>query len=675
MVAVRDSAEYKRTAILRRGALSFLTVATTLFTTLQLATVLIGDEIDTLDLVMLVLFALCFSWITFSFWTTLAGFVAMHLRRSASPGLCWPTDAETAKPLATETAIVMPIYNEDTAKVFANVQAIYESLEKTGHAGAFDFYILSDTTNPDIWVAEELAWHALCDRVQGHGRIFYRKRRFNTARKAGNIADFCRRWGGRYEHMIVLDADSLMDGRTLVTMARLMEVNPGVGLVQVPPMIVGRSTLFGRMVQFASRAYGPVFAAGQAFWQLGEGNYWGHNAIIRTQAFIDHCGLPELPGRAPLGGHILSHDFVEAALLRRAGWKVWLVPELTGSYEDCPPTLIDFAKRDQRWCQGNMQHARVVLARGFHWVSRLHLMNGIMSYVSSVLWLAFLAVGMATVIRSNLIDPVYFGPQKSLFPAWPTFNAQLAQSLFGVALVLLFVPRLLGIVNMLLDRRVKRTSGGAFRIVGSALLEMIYSTLLAPIMMLFQSSFVIKTFAGLNVGWNTQRRTENGMSWLDAVRQHFLHTLFGAAIAGVAWYFSPDLLAWLSPVVAGLLLSAPISYYTARVDLGVRLRRLGLFLIPEETVPPSVVRRARELEIALAPASQPVDAVARLEGDPLARAVHVLLVRATPEAAPPDPILPKAREKHAAHAPLTPPEKLALLWDVDSLTRLPATVV
>ncbi|MGH7005945.1 MAG: glucans biosynthesis glucosyltransferase MdoH, partial [Alphaproteobacteria bacterium] len=208
------------------------------------------------------------------------------------------------------------------------------------------------------------------------------------------MADFLKRWGRHYDYMIVLDADSLMEGRTLVAMARHMDANPGAGLVQAPPVCINRNTLFARMLQFAGRIYGPVFAAGQAFWQMGEGNYWGHNAIIRVRPFTEHCGLPELPGRPPFGGHILSHDFVEAALLVRAGWSVWLAPDLGGSYEEVPPTLLDYAKRDHRWCQGNLQHSRIVGARNLNGVSRFHFIGGIMSYVASPLWLAFLGLGL-----------------------------------------------------------------------------------------------------------------------------------------------------------------------------------------------------------------------------------------------------------------------------------------
>ena len=253
----------------------------------------------------------------------------------------------------------MPIYNEAPSRVFSAVQAIYEDVEATGLGDAFDYFFLSDTTDPNIWIAEERALLAMRERLPG-ARIYYRRRRKNVARKAGNIADFVMRWGAAYPQMVVLDADSLMTADAIVRLAAAMEADPDAGIIQSLPLIVNRNTAFARLQQFAARIAGPVIAAGLAAWMGRDGNYWGHNAIIRTRAFADHCGLPDLPGRPPFGGHILSHDFVEAALMRRAGYAVTMLPTLGGSFEESPPSLIDLAARDRRWCQGNLQHIRVL---------------------------------------------------------------------------------------------------------------------------------------------------------------------------------------------------------------------------------------------------------------------------------------------------------------------------
>ena len=302
----------------------------------------------------------------------------------------------------------MPIYNETPARVFAALEAMIEEVEASGLGHAFEWFFLSDTTDPEIFVAEEHAFLAMRKRLGQSCRLFYRHRPKNLNRKSGNIEEFVTRWGGRYAHMVVLDADSLMTGRTIIALAAAMEADPDAGIIQTLPLIVNRNTLFARLQQFAARIYGPVIAAGVSVWMGRDGNYWGHNAIIRTKAFAAHCGLPVLRGRPPLGGHILSHDFVEAALIRRAGYAVYMLPSVGGSYEECPPSLIDLSTRDRRWCQGNLQHSRVLFAKGLHPMSRQHFMTGIMAYVASPLWMAQLIVGIVLVLQASYIRPEYF---------------------------------------------------------------------------------------------------------------------------------------------------------------------------------------------------------------------------------------------------------------------------
>jgi membrane glycosyltransferase len=665
---------YRAQAWLRRGALALLTLATTGWASAQLSIVLAGNHgLGTLEVLLLALFVGCFLWIAFSFWAAIAGF-AMLLVRARQPGLRQPT-AATGR-LTTRSAVVMAIYNEEPARVFANMQAIFESVAATGQGHAFDFYMLSDTTDPDIWVAEELAWHTLTQRL-GHGaRLFYRRRRQNTAKKSGNIADFLKRWGRHYDYMIVLDADSLMEGRTLVAMARLMDANPGAGLIQAPPVCINRNTLFARMLQFAGRIYGPVFAAGQAFWQMGEGNYWGHNAIIRTRAFMDNCGLPVLPGKPPFGGHILSHDFVEAALLVRGGWTVWLVPELGGSYEEVPPTLLDYAKRDHRWCQGNLQHARVMGARRLNPVSRFHFLSGIMSYTASPLWLLFLGLGLTIAAVNTLFPRAYFGVQKQLFPDWPIFDAALAKSLFLLALGFLLIPRLLGVLLVLVDGPTRRASGGALRILFGSAIELVYSTLLAPAMMLFQSKFVAKTLLGGTIEWTTQNRDDGGIPWPVAFKAHIGHMLLGLFVGLLAFAIDPNLFLWLSPLVAGLVLAVPIAQFSSRRDLGAWLRQRKLFLIPEETAAPPVLTRARDIfaELQARPRGEE-DGLRRVLSDPLANAVHKLALAAAEEPSPDESAeLFVARRKLANGQPLSAGEKALLLYDRTTLDARPVPV-
>ena len=352
-------------------------------------TVAVGT-VTYLQWALIVLFTLNFSWIALAFATALVGFVAV-LRAGPPP--------PRPKSLAARTAIVMPIYDEAPARVFGAVAAMREAVEATGLGAAFDWFWLSDTTDPDVFLAEEAAYLRLRAEQGADARLFYRHRPRNRRRKAGNIEDFVARHGGAYDHMLVLDADSLMSGDAIVALAGAMEADPRLGILQSPPLIVNRNTFFARLQQFAARVAGPVVAQGLASWSGDDGNYWGHNAIIRMRAFAAHCGLPDLPGGPPFGGLVMSHDFVEAALIRRAGWAVRMAPSsLGGSYEESPPTPLDLAQRDRRWCQGNLQHARVIGARGFALASRQHFATGIFGYLASPFWLLQLLLGMALTL-------------------------------------------------------------------------------------------------------------------------------------------------------------------------------------------------------------------------------------------------------------------------------------
>jgi len=368
-----------------------------------------------LAIVMLALFVALFAWIALSFTSALAGFVSVVAgggQRLLVPG---------ARPVS-RTALLMPTYNERPARVMAGLQAIDDSLQALGVGPLFDIFILSDTTDPEVWITEEKAFLDLRARTGEKRRIFYRHRPKNTARKAGNIAEWVGRFGAAYPQFLILDADSVMRGDTLVRLVAALEAHPDAGLIQTLPIITGGTTLFARMQQFAGRVYGPVIAHGIAWWHGAEGNYWGHNALIRTRAFAEQAGLPELRGRKPFGGHIMSHDFIEAALIRRGGWAVHMMPGLEGSYEESPPSLIDLAMRDRRWCQGNLQHIAVLPARGLRWVSRLHLLTGIGSYVTAPLWLLFLLSGILIALQARFVPPDYFPGGKTLFPQWPVID-------------------------------------------------------------------------------------------------------------------------------------------------------------------------------------------------------------------------------------------------------------
>ncbi len=633
--------------------------------------------ITTLKWALLILFVTNFSWIALAFTSAIIGFAWLLPRGRRK------IDSSIAP--RERTAVVMPIYNEAPARVFGALQAIYEDVEATGAGAAFDWFFLSDTTNPDIWIAEERAFLAMRARLGSGARVYYRRRAKNTSRKAGNIADFVTRWGGAYAHMVVLDADSLMTGHAIVALTNAMEADPDAGIIQSLPLIINRNTMFARVQQFAARIHGPVIASGLALWSGRDGNYWGHNAIIRTRAFADHCGLPDLRGRPPFGGHILSHDFVEAAMMRRAGYTVYMLPTLGGSFEESPPSLIDLAARDRRWCQGNLQHIRILPAKGLKLATRQHFATGIMGYLASPFWMAQLIVGIVLVLQSAYIRPEYFTDEFRLFPAWPRFDAERALELFGLTMAVLLAPKFMGLVVAILDGPTRRGSGGATRLLASTLLEIVMSSLYAPIMMLIQTGSVMQIVFGRDTGWNPQRRDDGSIPLKDIIRRHRSHTALGVITLIAGLIIAPSLAAWMSPTIAGLIFSIPLSAWSGMLSIGLLLKKWGLLLTPEETSPPPIATRANALGAQLASDGEDADdALLAIHDHPELRAWHADHLPAAkprvrglidPDRAVAEAKLMDARDVAEAARWLKPRERLVVLQDralIEMLAHLPS---
>jgi len=530
----------------------------------------------------------------------------------------------------TSTAIVFPVYNEDSARVCEGLRATYESIARTGQLDRFDFFILSDSTNPDRWVAEERRWFDLVKDLNALGNIFYRRRISNDGKKSGNIRDFLSTWGKRYRYCIVFDADSIMRGETVVDLVRLMEAHPNVGLIQTVPALVNAGSLFGRIQQFSNRLYARIFISGLNYWAHSFGNYWGHNAIFRTEPFMQCCDLPHLPGRKPFGGQILSHDFVEAALLLKENWQVWLAYDLEGSYEEAPQAMIENAQRDRRWCQGNLQHAMVVFARGLRGLSRIHLAMGIFGYLSSPLWLAFLLTfnWMLYAKRESGLSEI---PVRAFTPILGFMSVtEHAFLIFGICMTVLFLPKVLALVDLSYDSVRRRQFGGLHAATVSAVLETAFSALHAPLQMLWHSKFVATILMGMGVNWGAQNRTADGTAWSSAIQAHAGHTLIGLGWGWCIWRLDRATFWWFAPVMLGMLVSIPLSVFTSRMSLGQLTRKAGLFLTPEETEPSQelVVLRTR----VAAHDANPVDfwphwGLAHAAADPCVNAIHVSLLR------------------------------------------------
>jgi membrane glycosyltransferase len=586
-----------------------------------------------LEVTLLVLFVILFAHAATGFCLALAGFCVAN--RGGDSCRITATLAPGENPPLASTAIIMPAFNEDVSRIFEGLRVIYRSVQATGRLEHFDFFILSDSNQPNQWIQEEVAWAELCKQVEGFGRIFYRKRRQPIGKKAGNVADFLRRWGKKYRYMVVLDADSIMTGAALVQLVSLMEKNPQVGIIQTAPRLVFGETLYARLQAFANRLYSPIFLAGMNAWQQHEGNYWGHNAIIRVQPFIEHCGLPVLPGREPIGGRILSHDFVEAALIRKAGWAVWLAGDIEGSYEESPPTLIDGAKRDRRWCQGNMQHGWLLTATGFRPASRFHLLMGIMGYVSSPLWLLFLILGMVEAVDQAELEAGGARVRDTTSIFGYHVEVPEALTLFFFTMLLLFLPKIVSVIMTLGRSGEAEKFGGRRRVIVSSLLEAVSSALMAPINMMFNSKFVVYTAFGQGVNWVAQqRRADNdGTDWRQAILTHGPQTAFGVVWGLSAFILVPIYFWWLSPVLAGLVFSIPISIFFSKSSCGRAAFDLGIFLTPEEAQPPLELRQLRRNLAECYRHLPPFEPLRANYGlmqavlDPYINAMHVALLR------------------------------------------------
>jgi membrane glycosyltransferase len=520
-------------------------------------------------------FALTFAWIAFSCASAILGFAVLLRGKAKLPPL-----AETGD--MGRTALLMPVYNEDPERVFAALSRMGQALRREGVSRHFDIFVLSDTRKDHIAAAEVDAYEWLKRQLAPSIRVYYRRRDNNHHRKAGNIADFVTRWGAAYDHMIVLDADSDMSAGAMITLARAMAADPESGIIQSLPLLQNRWTPFARMTQFAGRVYGPLVAAGLSAWHGRDGNYWGHNAIIRTRAFAEAGGLPELRGRKPFGGHVLSHDFVEAALIRRAGWAVYMLPALTGSYEETPPCLIDLATRDRRWAQGNLQHIKIVGAKGLNWVSRVHLIQGIMSYLASPLWLMLLLAGLLLATVARHTTPNYFPDSFSLFPVWPVFDPELALRLFAITFGVLYLPKLLALVLALRDAELRKGCGGTIGLLQSVLAEAFVPMLLSPIMMLIQSRVVADVMIGRDSGWHAQNRDDQAMPFKACARVHATHVVAGLAFGVLAFHISWATFLWLAPIAGALMLSPLVSWSTGVPEFGRKLWHWNVFRIPEE---------------------------------------------------------------------------------------------
>jgi membrane glycosyltransferase len=492
------------------------------------------------------------------------------------------TVARTSGAILGRTVVIVPVYNEDPRITFARIAAMDASIQATHTSAQVDFAVLSDTRDDKIALQEQHWFARLLARQHGEGRMFYRRREKNTGRKAGNIEEFITSSGAAWDYAVILDADSLMEGDTIIEMIRRIEAAPKLALLQTLPRVVGATTRFGRAMQFAAGFHSPIFARGLAATQGRTGPFWGHNAIVRIRAWAESCGLPELPGPAPFGGHIMSHDYVEAALLARAGWLVRLDDDLEGSYEEGPENIIDHAKRDRRWCQGNLQHAKLVLAPGLKPWSRFVFVQGIFAYVAPLIWLAFIAASIAAVYWVE--TPDYFPEANWPFPTFPNDQTPKAIGLAVGVFGLLVMPKLLVALDAIFTQRA-RGFGGIGGSLRAVLTELALSSLIAPILMAFQSRSVLQVLLGRDGGWPPNNRGDGGLDISEAWAAGSWISWLGLSGLIATHLMAPVLTLWLLPVGLPMVAAPLLIWWTSRIA-GPQA-----FPVPEDTTIPPILTR------------------------------------------------------------------------------------
>jgi membrane glycosyltransferase len=543
------------------------------------AAALSAGGLDGFDIALLVLFGLTMPWSVIGFWNATIGFFIMRFARDPVAAVL-PLAAKVSddEPIHASTAILMCVRNEPPDRVIRNLDAMMGDIEAAGFAARFHVYVLSDTGIADVAATEEQAFAALSGKWRGRMPVTYRRRELNTGFKAGNIRDFLDRWGDDHELMVTLDTDSFMTAAAILRMVRVVQADPQLGILQGLVVGMPSTSAFARIFQFGMRLGMRSWTIGSAWWQADCGPYWGHNAAIRIAPFKAHCHIPELPGEGVLRGHVLSHDQIEAALMRRAGYEVRVLPEEDLGWEENPPTLIEFIRRDQRWCQGTLQYAFFVGQPGIKPVSRFQLAFAMLMFLGSPAWIGLLVV--ATLALSLAPSP---GDFMRADYGWP---------LLAVVLVMWFAPKIATVLDVLTRPELRRAFGGTARFLASVAAETVFFILLSPIMWFCHTLFLAGLPFGRAIGWIGQMRDDHTIPWSVAAQQLWPHTTLGALSLVMLAIFQPAALPYAFVLMAGgLVLSIPLCVVTSQPALGLALARIGIGRLPEETRPPEALTR------------------------------------------------------------------------------------
>jgi membrane glycosyltransferase len=572
---------------LRRIGYLLLCSATAAGMLVLMASTLFVERPDPLGLAMLAAFSLTLPWTVIGFWNAVIGLVLMACSRSpaavVSPELQEPFGDD---PITESTALLVCVRNEDTERLRRNLSWMIGALAARAEAKRFHLYVLSDSDRPALARAEEAVVQELAQRFGDRLAVTYRRRSHSTGYKVGNIRDFCERWGADHTFAIVLDADSLMTVEAMLRLVRIMQRRPHIGILQTLVTGLPSASAFARIFQFGMRLGMRSYTLGAASWQGDCGPYWGHNAILRLQPFIEHCGLPLLRGRPPLGGHVLSHDQIEAALMRRAGYEVRVLVDEGGSWEENPPTLTEFIRRDLRWCQGNLQYFHFLAAPGLKLLSRCQIALAIAMYLSPAGWIGFLLMG---TLRSA---PV---------------REEIGLALFAAVMAMTFAPKFATLADVLARPRLRAAFGGGAHVAAGALIETLFWMMIAPVCAVAVSLFLLKVACGRQVGWAGQQRDAAGLTFRHAAAKLWPQTLLGIAGLVCLLIQSPGLFWALGlPIYIGLGASIPIAMLTAHPGFGSMLMAAGICRMPEESHPNVHWHLPRPFAPLAAPLREPV---------------------------------------------------------------------
>jgi membrane glycosyltransferase len=561
----------------RRLLFTALVIATTLLLSAWLGFVLAPGGFDSIAAIMVVAFAFKATWVVINFWNAVIGFFILRRGPATLEGALPPQSTAVKDPIA----VVMTVCNEEVLHLVARLRSVKASLDASEYGDHFDYFLLSDSSDPGIIAAETHAVEAWQAEMGDRRCLVYRRRARNSGSQHGNLYDFCQRFGSKYDVMIVLDADSLMTSGAILALTRIMQANPRIGMLQSVNSGILMQSLFARIFEFGHRHGMRCWIAGAVWWQGERGQYRGHNAAIRVAPYTKHCSLADLADDQPFGGVMFCHDQIESILMHRAGYEIRELPVEHGSYEGVPPVLTDFSTRYCRWLQGNLKNLRMLSLHGLTAMDRYHIIGVAHRFMAWPAVILFVALALLVTLR---------------WPMSAAFATGSAVWLYAGYLAIYFTPKILGLVVSAMGA--PESYGGVVRLIAGGLIDFVLTLLFLPIAMLTATFCVVGLIFGRRLTWDTQQREGYRLSWSAASKTLWPHTTVGLALLATLTVAAPAAIPWFLPFFAGLALAIPLAVLTASAELS-RLAASGrLCALPENIEVPHEIASVLAFEAA-----------------------------------------------------------------------------